>query len=282
MIKYWFHLLKNRGNDLIGNTIVESLNVALSSNQHSWFTSATYLLRLAGINIGAMNTIEKAEQNRISSTLTNKLKQEYERIFFQSIRASEKLNTVYAKVKTSYKIKDYLNEIRYYKYRSAIAKMRISAHTMPIETGRWKGIPREERTCLKGLFHPAFLARVVSWFPFVVAIFMGHENGGKQRLAKRPHVQGMLDETDPLICDSKEAGDEAHYLARCNNPTLQTLRQPMIEESRNFASPTRTIFDLNLLKDFRKSDGPLRGKFLYSLLETIKGLETELALQTCQ
>ena len=52
---------------------------------------------------------------------------------------------------------------------------------------------------LKGLFHPAFLARVVSWFPFVVAIFMGHENGGKQRLAKRRHVQGMLDETDPLI-----------------------------------------------------------------------------------
>ena len=51
---------------------------------------------------------------------------------------------------------------------------------------------------LKGLFHPAFLARVVSWFPFVVAIFMGHENGGKQRLAKRRHVQGMLDETDPF------------------------------------------------------------------------------------
>ena len=51
---------------------------------------------------------------------------------------------------------------------------------------------------LKGLFHPAFLARVVSWFPFVVAIFMGHESGDKQRLAKRRHVQGMLDETDPL------------------------------------------------------------------------------------
>ena len=28
---------------------------------------------------------------------------------------------------------------------------------------------------------------------------MGHENGGKQRLAKRRHVKGMLDETDPLI-----------------------------------------------------------------------------------
>ena len=27
---------------------------------------------------------------------------------------------------------------------------------------------------------------------------LSHENGDKQRLAKRRHVQGMLDETDPL------------------------------------------------------------------------------------
>ena len=52
---------------------------------------------------------------------------------------------------------------------------------------------------LKGLFHPACLARVVSWFAFVVAIFMGHENGDKQKPTKSRHVQGMLDETDPLI-----------------------------------------------------------------------------------
>ena len=105
---------------------------------------------------------------------------------------------VYAKVKASYKIEDYLNEIKYIKYRSAISKMRISAHTMPIEIGRWKGIPREERTC--------------------------------------------------LICNSKETGDEAHYLAHSNNPTLQSLRQQIIEEGQKFASPTRTIFYINLLK----------------------------------
>ena len=52
---------------------------------------------------------------------------------------------------------------------------------------------------LKGLFHPACLARVDSWFAFVAAIFMGHENGDKQRATKSRHVQGMLDETDPLI-----------------------------------------------------------------------------------
>ena len=50
---------------------------------------------------------------------------------------------------------------------------------------------------LKGLFYLACLARVVSWFAFVVAIFMGHENVDKQRSTWRRHVQGMLNETDP-------------------------------------------------------------------------------------
>ena len=38
---------------------------------------------------------------------------------------------------------------------------------------------------LKGLFHPACLARVVSWIAFVVATFMGLENGDKLRPTKR-------------------------------------------------------------------------------------------------
>ena len=39
--------------------------------------------------------------------------------------------------------------------------------------------------CLKDLFHPACLARVVSLFASVAAIFMVHENDDEQRQAKR-------------------------------------------------------------------------------------------------
>ena len=39
----------------------------------------------------------------------------------------------------------------------------------------------EKRTNLKGLFHPGCLARVVSLFASVAAIFMVHENGDEQR-----------------------------------------------------------------------------------------------------
>ena len=38
---------------------------------------------------------------------------------------------------------------------------------------------------LKGLFHPGCLARVISLFASVAAIFMVHENGDEQRQAKR-------------------------------------------------------------------------------------------------
>ena len=41
------------------------------------------------------------------------------------------------------------------------------------------------RFYLKGLFHPPCLARVVSLFASVAAIFMVHENGDGQRQAKR-------------------------------------------------------------------------------------------------
>ena len=49
------------------------------------------------------------------------------------------------------------------------------------------------------MFHAACLAWVVSWLPSVVTIFMAHANGDKQWPAKRRHMQGILDETDPLI-----------------------------------------------------------------------------------
>ena len=36
---------------------------------------------------------------------------------------------------------------KYYNYRSAITKFRISAHTFPVESGKWDKTPREERMC---------------------------------------------------------------------------------------------------------------------------------------
>ena len=48
---------------------------------------------------------------------------------------------------TGFREEKYIHEVKYYKYRSAITKFRISAHTFPVESGRWDKTPCEKRMC---------------------------------------------------------------------------------------------------------------------------------------
>ena len=48
-------------------------------------------------------------------------------------------------VKDDFKGEQYISDVKYYKYRSAVTKFRISEHTFPIEKGRWRSIPRDQR-----------------------------------------------------------------------------------------------------------------------------------------
>ena len=57
-----------------------------------------------------------------------------------------KLRT-YCIVKPSLNFENYLNVIENCNYRSAVTKLRISAHNLPVESGRYKKIPLVNRTC---------------------------------------------------------------------------------------------------------------------------------------
>ena len=41
----------------------------------------------------------------------------------------------------------YIEDLFYHKYRSSVARLRISAHFFPIEAGQMMNKPREERMC---------------------------------------------------------------------------------------------------------------------------------------
>ena len=53
---------------------------------------------------------------------------------------------LYLSFKDNFGKESYL-ELNNYRNKNAITKMRISAHSLPIETGRYTGTPREERLC---------------------------------------------------------------------------------------------------------------------------------------
>ena len=66
--------------------------------------------------------------------------------FFNEIANSSK-RILYSHVKEKFREEKYIHEVKYYKYRSAITKFRTSAHTFPVESGRWDKTPREKRMC---------------------------------------------------------------------------------------------------------------------------------------
>ena len=55
--------------------------------------------------------------------------------------------SLYSEVKNEVRFESYLDFMKNVKTRVAVTKMRISCHLLPIESGRYKKIPRVERLC---------------------------------------------------------------------------------------------------------------------------------------
>ena len=55
--------------------------------------------------------------------------------------------SLYSELKNEVRFESYLDLIKNVKTRVAVTKMRISCHLLPIESGRYKKIPRVERLC---------------------------------------------------------------------------------------------------------------------------------------
>ena len=54
---------------------------------------------------------------------------------------------LYSNIKSSYRRETYIDDVRDTQTRKCITQIRLSAHKFPIEQGRYKNIPREQRIC---------------------------------------------------------------------------------------------------------------------------------------
>ena len=70
----------------------------------------------------------------------------YEERFWSEISKSSRLCYSYRLLKNIQNGK-FVEDLFYYKYRSSLARLRISAHFFPFETGRIMNKPREHRMC---------------------------------------------------------------------------------------------------------------------------------------
>ena len=138
--------MAGEGNTVIQSGVAESITL-VNNNQTCWLTSVLYLFKIIGINLKLeTGKLQMFGKNDTITAVKNTLRKMFEDKVFYEIRNSSKLG-LYNCIKETFTTERYLSEISYYKYRSAFAKFRISAHTFPIEKGRWSFIPSSKRYC---------------------------------------------------------------------------------------------------------------------------------------
>lgn len=114
----------------------------------TWYTSAMYILRLLNINIFACRNLG---ENQLMNIVKRNLIKQFKNFWYQERNKNMldgKLDTYFI-VKNVFCREPYLSLEKFH-LRKALCKLRISAHNLLIETGRYsknKILSREERIC---------------------------------------------------------------------------------------------------------------------------------------
>ena len=144
MLNYWHRLESIDSYSLIYHAY--QCSKELDTSQTSWYTSIKTLCKILNISDNDVHFCRLKFKIKIKNVLQN----EYIKNWHNTRKSllSGKLET-YLKVKTNFGFENYLTIVKNVDYRKAIARLRISAHRLPIEIGRYSKVPRNERFCTK-------------------------------------------------------------------------------------------------------------------------------------
>jgi hypothetical protein len=116
-------------------------------NQHPWPSFHTYakqLFQTFDLNEQALSTA-KHKSTTIHNVRTS-LQKHYTLYYEDKLNKSEKL-LYYKHIKRPYTTATYLNTVKNANFRRALTKIRICAHRLEIETGRYHKTAQHDRLC---------------------------------------------------------------------------------------------------------------------------------------
>ena len=113
-----------------------------------WTTTIMETFATNGMLLDFRKYSEKCSKKQISCSnkLFRRLEDQFHQTAFAEIKASNKL-TLYSLLKTEKGYENYLQEINNIKHRQAMTRLRLSSHSLNIESGRHKDIQRQDRIC---------------------------------------------------------------------------------------------------------------------------------------
>ena len=155
IFKYFLRLLTLQNNQILNSAL--EINIHLNNvGKHSWFTTVKHLLHFTKLNDYTPNLphLDYRTFPHMVRMFKRNLFNEYKEYWSKSLNkdkfdSSLPINqlSLYSEVKNEVRFQSYLDLIKNVKTTVAETKMRISCHLLPIESGRYKKIPRVERLC---------------------------------------------------------------------------------------------------------------------------------------
>jgi len=143
--KYWVRIKTPDYHDTL---VGKAANFSIQSNyQAVVFTN--YVLKLCDLRSLDVISLPLKRLNSLGKYMKTKLFNyfsDYWKGQIQQSRTSGKLRTL-SQVKNNFDFEKYLHEICNVKYRQAVTRVRVSAHRLPVESGRYNKIPYNERKC---------------------------------------------------------------------------------------------------------------------------------------
>ena len=143
IIGFWGHIINSNKHSLLH----QMYNLMISSSKTSpWLQFIKRLLTLSGFGHVWKNQYT-FNVNKLQFAIQQKFISEY--ITFWKKKKYERCSRLqfYSKITKRYELQSYLIHITDINHRKALAKLRTSTHSLKIETGRHKGISREDRIC---------------------------------------------------------------------------------------------------------------------------------------
>ena len=144
-IKNWERIRKNKCNTLLYLSYKCAVK-DFAENSCMWLSNIKMNLEHNGMLIHYLNQYENKPlfiYKKIFQTLSDQFHQNA----LQSINNEGSKLRTYALFKTKIGFEGYLSGIKEYKIRTQVSKLRLSDHSLLIETGRHKKLPKEMRVC---------------------------------------------------------------------------------------------------------------------------------------
>ena len=147
MIKYFFHLKKSPSH-FIAAALATNMNLA-SLGVNCWFRGIERILMFCQLDylIYTSDVRETTFQlNNLKKRLRFAFIDKWAKDKLELINTNNRLE-LFTSIKDKFEPAIHLTTLKVPLHRIAISKLRLSAHRLPIETGRYEQIPREERLC---------------------------------------------------------------------------------------------------------------------------------------